>query len=233
MSQPAAAAAAAKNADLARTDAGDPRRIPPIDAPALTTNLESADDSTLVAEVVAGRQDAFRILVERYQNHVYRLALKLSNGDRDRAADLAQESFLRAYRGLAGFAFDAKFGTWLHRVTLNVAISQKRRELARKRGTAISIDEPSDNEDEPGRQIASATRTPSQEVVGMEGRHKIYEAIESLDDDLKRLVILVNMEGYSYEDAASMLNIPIGTVRSRLHRAREVLLQRLRGWIRG
>ncbi|MBI3820144.1 MAG: sigma-70 family RNA polymerase sigma factor [Planctomycetes bacterium] len=196
------------------------------------SSIES-DDIQLVEDVLKGRVDSFRILVERYQNHVFRLALKLSNGDRERAADLAQETFLRAYRGLAGFAFDAKFSTWLHRVTLNVAISQKRRERAQKRGTALSLDVPVDEQSEEPRQVAARTRTPQQEVVASEGMRRVYEAVNSLDEDLKRLVILVNMEDYSYEDAAMMLNIPIGTVRSRLHRARELLMQKLRGTNRG
>lgn len=223
---------AAAQEDSARTETAGKRQIEPSEPISGGAILQNADDSTLVARSVAGEQDAFRILVERYQNHVYRLALKLSNGDRERAADLAQEAFLRAYRGLAGFAFDAKFGTWLHRVTLNVAISQKRKERAQKRGTAMSLDAPFDESDDSPRQVAARTRTPSQEAVGAESERKVYEAIDSLDGDLKRLVILVNMEGYSYEDAAALLNIPIGTVRSRLHRARDLLLQRLRGFIR-
>jgi RNA polymerase sigma-70 factor (ECF subfamily) len=196
------------------------------------TSLDDADDSRVVAEVLKGNREAFRILVERYQDQIYRLALRLENGDRDRAADLAQESFLRAYRGLAGFAFDAKFGTWLHRVTVNTAISLKRKDRAQKRGKALSLDDSEYSEDESTRQVAAPTRTPVQESIGGEGARKVYEAIDALDDELKALVILVNLEGQSYETAAEVLNIPVGTVRSRLHRAREILAQKLQKWMK-
>ncbi|MFN0205267.1 MAG: sigma-70 family RNA polymerase sigma factor [Planctomycetota bacterium] len=209
------------------TFANEPRPMDELTRAKPDKELVSAADSVVVAAVLGGNRDAFQLLVERYQNQMYRLALRLENGNRDRAADLAQESFLRAFRGLAGFAFDAKFGTWLHRVTVNTSISQKRREKAKKRGTALSLDETEPDGGEPSRQVASGARTPAQETIGGESTKKIYEAIYSLDDELKTLVILVNLEGESYETAAEILNIPVGTVRSRLHRAREVLAQKL------
>lgn len=192
------------------------------------TPMDEADDAAVAAAVLAGDRDAFGILVNRYQNHVYRLAVRLSNGDRERASDLAQEAFLRAYRGLAGFGFDARFGTWLHRVTMNVAISQTRRERALKRGTTVSLDAPLDGDEDGRRAVAARTRTPDAETVGDETSRLIFAAIDALDDDLKHLVLLVNLEGYSYDDAATILHIPVGTVRSRLHRARELLAQKLK-----
>ena len=196
--------------------------------------MEDAEDVAIVRRILLGERDLFRILVERHQDHVYRLALRLSNGDRDRAADLAQDAFLRAYRGLAGFAFDAKFSTWLHRVAVNCAISEKRRERASKRGRALSLDAPASAEgDEAGMlQVPVRGRAPSAEVVGEEARQAVMSAIDELEDDLRVLVILVNLEEHSYESAAQILSIPVGTVRSRLHRARAILEQKLRKYLR-
>jgi len=195
-------------------------------------SAEKLDDASLVQRVLHGDRDLFRTLVERHQDHVYRLALRLSNGDRERANDLAQDAFLRAFRGLAGFTFDAKFGTWLHRVTVNVAISQKRRDWAAKRGSAISLDAPRFRDDPESKpQVAVKGDSPVDESVGDEVRAAVASAIESLDEDLRVLVVFVNIEGHSYEEAAETLHLPIGTVRSRLHRARAVLEQRLRKFL--
>lgn len=189
--------------------------------------LGEADDPSIVQRILQGETDLYRLLVERHQHHVYRLALRLAGGDPERAEDLAQEAFLRAYRGLAGFAFDAKFGTWLHRVTVNVAVSERRRAVAAKRGMAVSLDAPRGDEDEPRTQVAAPGRGPAGEVVGEEVRRAVMAAVESLDPELRVLVVLVNLEGHTYESAAAILEIPVGTVRSRLHRARAVLEQRL------
>ena len=160
------------------------------------------------------------------------LVQRVLHGDRERANDLAQDAFLRAFRGLAGFTFDAKFGTWLHRVTVNVAISQKRRDWAAKRGSAISLDAPRFRDDPESKpQVAVKGDSPVDESVGDEVRAAVASAIESLDEDLRVLVVFVNIEGHSYEEAAETLHLPIGTVRSRLHRARAVLEQRLRKFL--
>jgi RNA polymerase sigma-70 factor (ECF subfamily) len=222
-------------AETARTDAPAPRpRDSVFSEPGAESGpVETLDDAVLVQRVLRGERELFHVLVERHQHHVYRLALRLSNGDRERSNDLAQDAFLHAFRGLVGFSFDAKFGTWLHRVTVNVAISQKRRERAVKRGSAVSLDAPRQRDDpESTPQVAVKGPSPVDDVTGEEARRAVTEAIASLDEDLRVLVVLVNLEEHSYEEAADMLGIPIGTVRSRLHRARAVLEQRLRPFLR-
>ncbi len=204
------------------------KTLRPMDRPAESATQGAAppSDPELVQRVLRGDPDAFRILMERHQNHVHRLALRLSGGDAERAADLSQEAFLRAYRGLDGYGHDAKFSTWLHRITVNVAISRTRKERALKRGKALSLDA-SYGEDERPMQVEIRGVGPAASVVADEGCRAILQAIESLDPDLHALVVLVNLEGHSYESAAEILSIPVGTVRSRLHRAREILTRRL------
>ncbi|MBL8693758.1 MAG: sigma-70 family RNA polymerase sigma factor [Planctomycetes bacterium] len=193
--------------------------------PAVTPD---ADDFTIVERVLRGDRDAFALLVSRYERLVYRLALRLSAGDVERAKDLFQETFLRAYRGLAGFQRGSQFSTWLHRVTVNCSISQHRKDRALKRGRALSLDAPVGEDEESKTQVAARGLDPAGESLDAEGRRRIQDVIGSLEPDLRALVVTVLLEGRSYEEASQMLDVPIGTVRSRLHRARELMLDRLK-----
>lgn len=214
-----------------RTPLGAPR--PTGGAPgARPLGPEDAEDAAIVGRVVAGDRDAFELLVERHRDRVFRLALRLCGGDRGRAEDVAQEAFLRAFRGLAGFEHGALFGTWLHRVTVNVAISEIRRRRASKRGAALSLDAPAGPEDERTLQVESPNVDPASDALADERRRHVLSAIDALEPELKVLVVLVNLEGRSYEEAAEIASVPIGTVRSRLHRAREILEERLRRTLR-
>jgi len=160
--------------------------------------------------------------------------MRLANHDRGRAEDISQEAFLRAYRGLAGFEHGARFTTWLHRVTVNVAISEIRRRRAAKRGKALSLDAPIGGEESftLHSMVGDSGPAPAAGAFADERRRHVLLAVDSLEPELKTLVVLVNFEGKSYEEAAEICSIPIGTVRSRLHRAREVLEARLRRTLR-
>lgn len=225
------------SADSARTHPAGPRPKEPVffDLSVQPGSAEDVDEAALVRRVLGGERDLFRTLVERHQHSVYRLSLRFSSGDPERARDLAQEVFLRAYRGLAGFSFDSKFGTWLYRVAVNVAISQRRRERAEKRGSALSLDAPPDPSDPESRRQVSVKQTgPSDATEGVELRSAVRAAIDSLEDDLRVLVVLVSLEERTYEEAAQILSIPVGTVRSRMHRARGILAHRLKShWMPG
>jgi RNA polymerase sigma-70 factor, ECF subfamily len=200
--------------------------------PSTAAGDEELDDAAIVDRVVAGDREAFRLLVERHQHRVFRLALRLSGGDSERAEDLSQEAFLRAYRGLAAFEHGSKFSTWLHRITVNVAISAARKRRAAKRGrTTLSLDAPLFGDEDRKHEHAVANPGPAHEVVTEESRRAVLQAVETLEPGLRKLVVLVHLEGQSYEVAAEILSIPIGTVRSRLHRAREILERRLQKWL--
>lgn len=192
---------------------------------------EEDADALAVRAVLAGDREAYAVLVERHQRKVFGLVSRILSGSRDDAADHAQEVFLRAYRGLASFREESKFSTFLHRVAVNYCLSEIRRRNAAKRGSAVSLDTPASSDGDPlGRLVSGsgADCDPARGAVAEEARSAVSAAIASLEDDLRVLVVLCDIEGRSYEEIARTAGIPIGTVRSRLHRAREVLRERLR-----
>jgi RNA polymerase sigma-70 factor (ECF subfamily) len=175
----------------------------------------------------AGRQDAFDTLVERHQRRVFRLGCRLL-GDRDAALDAAQETFVKAWKALPRFEGKARFSTWLTRI----AINQCRNEL-RKRGTVkhtrpLSLDEPV-----PGTEstrvegIASLEPSAWEEARGRELKAAFAVVMGELDPEAREVLILTEVEALSYEGIAELLDVPVGTVRSRLHRARADVRQRM------
>ena len=173
----------------------------------------SADDYQLIAECLAGRSAAFGELVSRYQDRVYNTVYRLLNNAED-ARDVVQEAFLSAYQSLHSFKGDALFFTWLYRIAVNTAISHKRKQRPFLRlqttedGPTTDPLDPSDaNRPEHGMEIADEER-------------RVQEALSRLSSEHRTVLIMKDMEGQKYEDMAEILQIPIGTVRSRLHRAR-------------
>ena len=168
----------------------------------------------------AGRQDAFDSLVQRHQGRIFRLGCRLL-GDRDAALDAAQETFVKAWKALARFEGKARFSTWLTRI----AINQCRNEL-RKRGTVkhtrpVSLDESAPGSDT-ARVNSLAGLEPSvwEEARGRELRDAFAAVMRELDPEAREVLILTEVEALSYEGIAELLDVPVGTVRSRLHRAR-------------
>ena len=187
-------------------------------------------DGEVVAQVLRGDREAFRVLVERYERKVYGLALGHLGGDRERAADAAQEIFWKLYRGLRGFQQNARFSTWLHRVAVNHLISEIRKLRALKRGRPLSLDAPLRNkkDDDFRMQVGERSGEPTRRLQNEERGARILSAIEELDEDLRTAVALRDLQDRSYEEIAEILSIPVGTVRSRLHRAREILRHKLK-----
>jgi len=188
------------------------------------------EDRAAIQRVLQGQQQAFRTLVEKYQRRIFNLALRYLGGQREREAEVAQEVFLKAYRGLAGFQQNARFSTWLHRIAVNHLISEIRRERAQKRGRPLSLDAPlrperietyldtvGNHQDEPLRRLQNS-----------ENGETILREVGKLDESLRMVVVLRDLQGEPYEEIARELNLPVGTVRSRLHRAREILKEKLR-----
>jgi RNA polymerase sigma-70 factor (ECF subfamily) len=171
------------------------------------------DDRRLIAECLGGRRDAFGELVSRYQARLYNAALRLVQSPDD-AADVVQDAFLSAYQALHTFKGDAEFFTWLYRIAFNTAISLKRKKRpaisleANKGETGIDPDDPSEYV-KPG---AALERTEDERQLG--------DAIARLSPEHREVLLLKDIEGLKYEDIAELLEVPIGTIRSRLHRAR-------------
>lgn len=188
-------------------------------------------DHMLVQRTLAGDQRAFELLVIKYQRRVERLIGRMVR-DVDLVPDIAQETFIRAYRALAQFRGDAQFYTWLYRIAVNTA---KKQLLELKRDPLVPMsslkssddDETSALEHELNQQIADA-ETPDAVLASKEIAQAVNEAMEALPAELCQAITLREIEGLSYEEIAQALDCPIGTVRSRIFRAREAISARIK-----
>ena len=187
--------------------------------------LPGATDSDvmLVERAVAGDQGAYELLVIKYQRRIQRLIGRMVR-DVDLVEDIAQETFIRAYRALHQFRGDAQFYTWLYRIAVNTA---KKFLLDLKRDPTVSenafkSDEDGDETSWTGSEPTS-DETPESVLAAKEIAVAVNAALEALPEDLRQALILREIEGLSYEDIADVMNCPIGTVRSRIFRAREAI----------
>ena len=176
-----------------------------------------------------GDPDAFRVLVEMFQNRVMRVMVSVLRCDRATAEDLTQEVFLRVHKGLPGFDGQVRFAAWLHKISTNVAISEyrRRRTLKRNRPTH-SIDAPVSGNDDLYLTPASSGLDPSEVAEQGAFLAKVRACIQELPDEYREAVVLRDMESLSYEEIATALSLPLGTVRSRIHRGRLLLQHQLK-----
>ena len=180
------------------------------------------DDQSLIAACRAGRTEAFGMLVDRYQDRLYPTVLRLI-GRPDDALDLLQETFLRAFERLESFQGDSSFYTWVYRIAVNLALSDRRRR--KRKGCRLLEGErvgPIDPPDDPEQ------TDPSLPLERSERDDRIQAALDELAPDHRAVVVLKDLDGLRYEEIAETLGVPIGTVRSRLHRARCELRERLK-----
>lgn len=188
-------------------------------------------DVMLVQRTLAGEQKAFEMLVVKYQRRVERLIGRMVR-DTDLVQDIAQETFIRAYRALAQFRGDAQFYTWLYRIAVNTA---KKQLLELKRDPLVfhsqmkssEDDETSGSEREPNIGLAD-TETPEAVLASKEIAEAVNAAMDALPEELRLAITLREIEGLSYEEIAQTLDCPIGTVRSRIFRAREAISNRIK-----
>jgi len=180
-------------------------------------------DEQLVTRAQTGDRTAFDVLVLRYQYKIVQLVERLV-GEAD-ALDVAQESFIKAYRALNGFRGQSAFYTWLYRIAINTS---KNFLVARKRRPASQDIDVADAELFGHTGQMSDTDTPEALALSNEIREKVTEVIERLPSDLRQAITLRELEGLSYEEIAEAMDCPIGTVRSRIFRAREAIDARLR-----
>ncbi|MCR9247087.1 MAG: sigma-70 family RNA polymerase sigma factor [bacterium] len=175
-----------------------------------------------------GDLEAFRGLVEMFQDRVMRLMVSVLRCDRTMAEDLAQEVFLRVHKGLPGFDGQVRFHTWLHTIANNVAISEYRRQRAQKRNRpTVSIDAPVGATEDfyitpEGREIDPAEQAHQSEFLA-----RVRECVGKLPEEFRVAVVMRDMESLSYDEIAEVLDLPAGTVRSRIHRGRVLLQQML------
>lgn len=183
------------------------------------------DEKALIQQILDGDQEAFAQLVTAYEKQVYNLCLRMSGNPED-ARDLAQEAFLKAWRGLQFYKSESSFSTWLYRLTTNVCIDFLRQ---KKRRPTVSLTQDDDWEDGQELDIPDAAPTPEERLLHQETGQAVRQAMEQLDDDFRLVLTLRVVEDLSYEEIAQVLDLNPGTVKSRLARARgklrKILLQ--------
>ncbi len=197
-------------------------------APELGRVPAADSDQMLVERAVAGDQRAFELLVIKYQRRIQRLIGRMVR-DTDLVEDIAQETFIRAYRALHQFRGESQFYTWLYRIAANTA---KKYLLQLKRDNVVfeASFQSDDDADETSRQKSEPTtsETPESVLAAREIAAAVNAALEQLPEELRQAITLREMEGLSYDEIAEMMNCPIGTVRSRIFRAREAVSARIK-----
>lgn len=185
---------------------------------------EKRADQALVERVQRGDRGAFDVLVRKYQHKILNLIIRYVH-DPSEAQDVAQEAFIKAYRALGNFRGDSAFYTWLYRIAINTAKNFLVAQGRRPPGSDI------DAQDAEQYDVDSRLKerdTPEHELLKNELERTVFDAIGDLPEDLRTAITLREMEGMSYEDIATAMDCPIGTVRSRIFRAREAIDERIR-----
>ncbi len=185
--------------------------------------MEPTPDQILVQRVQRGDQAAFELLVMKYQRRIFRLIMRFIR-DPAQAEDVAQETFLRAYRAIAQFRGDSQFYTWLYRIAVNTA-KKTLAEGARERSLRDQQGETDETSAHDGQ--LSDMETPEAVLAGRQVARTVNDAMDGLPEDLRMAIALREIEGMSYEDIAQAMCCPVGTVRSRIFRAREAIARRL------
>ena len=185
------------------------------------TNLLDAD---LVKRVQAGDNRAFDLLVQKYQHKVINLVGRFVS-DQAECQDIAQDAFIKAYRAIGSFRGDSQFYTWLYRIAANTAKNHLSSRARKSPSYAVDVDDAEHFEGESGLKEYS---NPENMLLTDEIKATVFAAIERLPDDLKSAITLREIDGLSYEEIADVMDCPIGTVRSRIFRARDVIDKELR-----
>jgi RNA polymerase sigma-70 factor (ECF subfamily) len=182
-------------------------------------------DQQLVERAQRGDKAAFELLVSKYQRKLARLLSRFIR-DATEVEDVTQEAFIKAYRALPTFRGDSAFYTWLYRIGINTAKNYLAA-MGRRAPTTTEIDSEEAEGYEDGEQLRDVN-TPENELMSKQIAQTVNETMEALPEELRTAIVLRELDGLSYEEIATVMNCPIGTVRSRIFRARETIAERLR-----
>ena len=178
---------------------------------------DSISDADCVRRIQHGEADAFEVLVRRHEKTIFNLVYRML-GDYDDATEVSQEVFLSAYRAIGQFRGEANFSTWLYRIALNHATTRRKSTNSRQKRLV-----PLDGSE----MIDDGQIGPAETLEKKELRERVQRALNELEPDDATVILLRDLQDIPYEDVARMLEIPVGTVKSRLHRARQALKARL------
>lgn len=179
-----------------------------------------SDDAELIAQTLAGRPASFGVLVRKYQDRLFN-AVVHAMGNSEDARDVVQEALVQAFLRLETFQHSSAFYTWLYRIAFNVAASHRRR----KRVT-VSVEQ---IREASGQEPVDGGSPPEEQLEQEERRQQVRQAIAQLTDEHRSVLVLRDIDGFCYDEIADILALPVGTVRSRLHRARMQLRDILKG----
>ncbi len=186
------------------------------------------DDRELIRKVRAGQREAFNELVSRYQKRIFQAVYRLLR-DYEDASELTQDAFILAYQAIKGFRLRSSFYTWLYRIALNLCYHRLRSSEYRIRSKNISLQEPVETENgQVFKAVVTSQSSPYQDLLTKEQAELIYQGIASLKRRFYEVLVLHDLEGLSYKELSQIQNCPIGTVMSRLHRARLQLAEKLK-----
>ena len=181
-------------------------------------------EAKIIRAVADGNTNAFEDLVLEYQKQVYHIALKMTGNEED-AFDLSQETFLKAYRSLPTFRGEASFGSWLYRMAANLCIDFLRKRKRQGGGQLISLDE--EEEDRRPLELPDERYEPQSALEKKEMRRRVQEGLLRLPDEQRLILVMRDVEDFSYQEIADALKIELGTVKSRIYRARAHLARLL------
>jgi RNA polymerase sigma-70 factor (ECF subfamily) len=177
------------------------------------------NDSELIEQTLQGRPAAFGVLVRKYQDRLFNTLAHVLGNVED-AHDVAQDSFIQAFVKLETFQQSSAFYTWLYRIAMNMAATSRRRKRA-----VLSVDQ---TREATGREPIDLGESPGERLERLERQRQVRQAIAGLPEEFRAVVVLREIEGFCYETIAEVLDLPVGTVRSRLHRARAQLRDQLK-----
>ncbi len=188
---------------------------------------QKKEDFATIKRAIQGDQKAYDQLMNRYQSQIFSLMYRMVHS-RSEAEDLVQEAFMKAFTSLRNFNFEYAFSTWLYKIATNNCIDH----LRKKKLNMLSIDSPVSYKDSEYRiELPDLTYYPDRDMIRRERSSIIQEAIDQLPEKYRRVILLRHSDELSYDEIAGMLKIPIGTVKARLFRAREMLNKFLKGKI--
>ena len=176
-------------------------------------------EKDVIEKVLGGDPNAFEELVLRYETTVYNLALRMVS-DREDAADMTQEAFIKAYNSLPSFRGDSKFSVWLYRITTNVCLDFLR---AKKRKPQVSLTVGDDEDEDVQLDLPDPTADPEQQLIKKLGMQALEEGLRLLPDKQRQILVMRELGGMSYADIGAALSLEEGTVKSRIFRARKRL----------
>jgi RNA polymerase sigma-70 factor (ECF subfamily) len=181
------------------------------------------EDTDIVVSVRKGNIDEFEKLVQKYQKMAFNIAYRITGSHED-ACEVVQDAFLSGYRNLDGFRGTSKFSTWLCSIVINLSRNRIIKTKAENRREQFSLDDPAETVDGPiAREVSSGEPTVLDKLEREEVRKKVQDCIRALEHQFREVIVLRDIQGFSYDEVAGILNVAEGTVKSRLFRARDAV----------